>query len=314
MPEIASARWRIIVAFAMIYLVWGSTYLAIRYTLETMPPFLMSGIRFIIAGVILIVWAWRRGAPMPTRSQWRQAAISGGLMFLASTGGVTWAVQYVPSSIAALMTAMMPLWVVLLNWVFFSHERPLPLTFVGLALGFGGIVLLLNPGQPVEGGPLALIAMGLLTVTPLTWAIGSLISRQSSLPDSPRMTTGMQLFAGGVMTMVLALFIEDYATFDLTEISLLSLAAFWYLIIVSSVFAFLAYVWLLRAANPATVSTYAFVNPVIAFFLGVVLAGEPFSLRTLVASAIILSGVGVITLFSRRAALRRIAAVRAASG
>ncbi|MBZ0297692.1 MAG: EamA family transporter [Anaerolineae bacterium] len=313
MSDTAIPRWRIALAFATIYLVWGSTYLAIRFTIETIPPFLMSGVRFMLAGVILMVWARRRGSPLPTLGQWRWAALSGGLMFLCATGGVTWAVQHVPSSIAALMTAMVPLWVVMLNWLFFSHQRPTPLTFVGLALGFSGIVLLLNPGQPIDGGPMAFAAMALLTVTPLAWATGSLISRLGSLPDSPRMTTGMQLFSGGALLMVVALFAGDYAALDLRAISLVSAIAFWYLVVVSSVFTFLAYVWLLRVVNPATVATYAFVNPVIAFFLGVVLANEPFTPRTLVATVIILSGVAIITLFSRRASLRRIAQ-RAFSG
>ena len=297
---VAHSRWRIWLAFLLIYVVWGSTYLAMRYTVDTIPPFLMSGSRFVLAGVILMAWGLWRGAPLPTRANWHAATISGGLMFLVATGGVSWAVQHVPSSIAALMTAMVPLWVVLLNWAFFGHVRPTPVMVIGLSLGFSGIVLLVGPDQ-LGGEQLYLPAMLLLTITPLAWALGSLISRQSSLPDSPRMTTGMQLFAGGVMMFVVAAFTGDYAAFQLSAVSWLSFGAFWYLVIVSSVFAFLGYVWLLRVANPATVSTYAFVNPVIAFFLGVVLANEPFTPRTLVASGIILAGVVLITVFNHAA-------------
>ncbi len=300
MPESTAFRWRIILSFLVLYIVWGSTYISMQMAVSTIPPFVMGAGRFLIAGVILISWALLRGVPRPTLENWCAASISGGLMFLVATGGVAWAVQYVPSSIAALMSAMVPLWMVVLNWLFVSHIRPNPLVFIGLALGFGGIVMLVNPTQADTSQALYLPALAVLTITPLAWSVGSLYSLRSSLPESPRMTTGMQLFSGGLMTIVLALATGDFEGFSLSQVSLQSIFSFWYLIIVSSVITFMAYVWLIRVVNPARVATYAFVNPVIAFFLGVVLADEPFTGRTGLAAVIILAGVVIITLYSHK--------------
>ncbi len=303
MPESTALRWRVMLSFFVLYIVWGSTYISMQMAVETIPPFVMGAGRFLIAGVILIAWARLRGVAWPTRENWWGASISGGLMFLVATGGVAWAVQYVPSSIAAVMSAMVPLWMVLLNWLFVSHIRPNLLVFIGLALGFGGIVVLVSRGQTVAAADaLYLPAMIVLTITPLAWSIGSLYSLRSSLPKSPRMTTGMQLFSGGLMMIVLALATGDFDGFTLSQVSLISLLNFWYLIIVSSVITFMAYVWLIRVVNPARVATYAFVNPVIAFFLGVVLANEPITPRTVIATLVILAGVLIITLYSHRAA------------
>lgn len=293
----APPRWRVLLAFAAIYLVWGSSYLVIRFALETMPPFLMAGTRFTLAGALLVVWALRRGVARPTVVNWRGALIAGALMFLVANGGVVWAEQYVPSSIAALMSATIPLWIVLIDWLRLGAARPGLSVFAGLGLGFGGIVLLVGP--PPGGGESSLYLAGvlLLCFTPIGWAIGSLYSRRGGLPASPMLTTGMQLLCGGVLLLILSGFTGELHSFDLAAVSLRSWLALAYLTVVGSIIAFSAYIWLLRVDNPARVGTYAFVNPLVAVALGAWLGAEPITTHTLTAAALVVAGVVLITLF-----------------
>lgn len=286
--------WQMVSAFAAVYIIWGSTYLAIRFAIETLPPFLMAGMRFLIAGTVMYGWARSRGIANPTRTDWRGAAIVGGLLLLGGNGVLSWAEQRVPSGLAALLVAMVPLWMVLIDS---AYRRALPggRVIMGLALGLVGLALLIGPGLRVDGSALDLVGVGAVTVASLSWAVGSLASRWVRLPESPLMATGAEMLAGGAMLVVLALALGEGAQLSLAAVSLRSVLALGYLIVFGSIVAFTAYVWLLNHATPARVSTYAYVNPVVAVFLGWAFAGETLTAQMLVAAGVIVAAVIIIT-------------------
>jgi len=288
-------RWRVVTAFAAVYLIWGSTYLAIRIAVETMPPFLMAGVRFLIAGAILYVWTRWRGTPSPTPSHWRAATIVGGLLLLGGNGGVVWAAQHVPSGLTALLIATVPLWMALLNWLRPGGGKPSNGAIAGLLLGFIGIMLLIGPDKLVSGQQVDSLGAVVLIIAALSWAAGSLYSRQAQLPASPLLATAMEMLAGGALLLIAGLLFGEWTRFELSAPSLRSWLALSYLIFFGALIGFTAYIWLLRVTTPAQASTYAYVNPVVAIFLGWAIAGEPLTGRTLLAAAIIVAAVVVIT-------------------
>jgi drug/metabolite transporter (DMT)-like permease len=286
-------RARLVTAFAAVYLVWGSTYLAIRFAVESIPPFLMAGTRFLLAGACMVVWSLWRGEPRPTRAMWQAAAIIGGLLLVGGNGGVVWAEQHVPSGIAALLVATVPLWMVLLDWLRPGGRRPTMGVLLGVAVGMGGLALLVDPHA--GSGQANPIAAGVLVVAALSWATGSIYSKRASRPASPILGTGMQMLAGGALLIVLSLSLGEPSRFDASSVTTRSLLSWLYLVTMGSFVGFTAYVWLLRVTAPAKAATYAYVNPVVAVFLGWALAGEPLTGRTLVAAAIIVGAVALIT-------------------
>ncbi|MCG3119242.1 MAG: putative inner membrane transporter YedA [bacterium] len=288
-------RWRLVTAFAAVYLIWGSTYLAIRIAIETIPPFLMAGIRFLIAGAILYVWARWRGTPPPRRAHWLAAAIVGGLLLVGGNGGVVWAEQRVPSGLTALLIATVPLWMALLNWLRPGGVKPDNGVIAGLALGFIGIMLLVGPGELAGGHHVDSLGAAVLIVASLSWAAGSLYSRRAQLPASPLLTTGMEMLTGGALLLIAGSLAGEWTRFELSALSVRSSLALTYLIVFGALIGFTAYIWLLRVSTPARASTYAYVNPVVAIFLGWALASEPLTARTLLAAAIIVAAVVVIT-------------------
>lgn len=277
-------------AFAAIYVVWGSTYLAIQVGIESMPPFLMAGGRFLAAGLVLFGWMRLRGAAMPTARQWRSAAILGTLLMCGGNGLVTWAEQYVPSSIAALMIATVPLWMVLLDGFVFGGSRPTASIWIGLLMGFSGVALLMSPGRDAVGDVHPWGALGLVTAA-ASWAVGSLKSRGADLPRSPALAASLQMIGGGVALLLVGMLRGEWRGFDVASVSTPSWIAFAYLVVFGSIVALSAYVWLLRVTTPARVGTYAFVNPVVAVVLGWLFAGEALGAKALVAAALILGGV-----------------------
>ncbi len=309
-----SLRWRTVLAFAAIYLIWGSTYLAIRFAIETIPPYLMGGVRFLVAGGVLYAVLRWRGVGAPSRRQWRAALIVGGLLLWGGNGGVMIAEQYVPSSLAALIVAMVPLWMVLLNWWRGDRVRPNPGTLLGVGLGLMGIVLIAAPGQTAAEGAVNPIGLLILVLASLSWAIGSLYSRASSLPANALLATALEMLAGGALMLVAGLLPGQGAQIRLDHVSLLSLVALGYLVIFGSLIGFTAYVWLLKVSTPARVSTYAFVNPVVAVFLGWLLAGEELSLRVVIAAAVIIVAVMLITLNQTARSSEAASALEAAEG
>ena len=286
---------RLALAFAAVYVIWGSTYLAIRFAIETLPPFLMAGARFLTAGSILYLLARSSGAPAPRRVHWGSAAFVGGFLLLGGNGAVVFAQQYVPSGLAALLVATEPLWVVVILWLGRDRIRPTKGIVLGLALGFTGVAMLVGPGAvPSASEPVHPLGALLVVGAALSWAYGSVRGRDLAAPSSPRQLAGMQMLCGGALLTLVGIASGELSKFDPSGISLRSLAAFGYLVVFGSIVAFSAYGFLLRNAPPARVATYAFVNPAVAVFLGWALAGEELGPRTLGAAAIILAGVVVI--------------------
>lgn len=304
MPQQQNApRWRVLLAFAAIYLIWGSSYLGVSFAIDTIPPFIMTAMRFTTAGLVLIIWAFAHGAPRPTASNWRAAAVTGALLFLVAAGGVVWGQQYISSGVAALIGGLIPLWMVLMDWLGLRSTRPGLPVFLGLALGFAGVVLLISPGQLAGGAAIDIRGAAALLISTLGWSSGSIVSRKVDLPASPSLTTGMQLFSGGSMLILAALLTGETANFDITRVSAQSWLALLYITSAASVVAFSGYVWLLRVSTPARVATYAYVNPVIAVVLGALLKNEPFTGRTLLAAVVILSGVVIINTYRGRSGI-----------
>jgi drug/metabolite transporter (DMT)-like permease len=287
---------RLLLAFAAVYLVWGSTYLAIRFAVETLPPLLMAGARFIIAGAILLLWArLREGFRSPSRREWLTGLVGGALLLLGGNGAVVWAEQRVPSGIAALLVAIVPLWMVLIDWMRPSGRRPAALVFVGLALGLVGLALLVGPDALGSGGDIDPVGAVVLIFGSLSWAAGSIYTRSAPRPSSANAASGAQMFAGGMCLLVVALAGGEGARLDLANASTRSLLGFAYLVTFGSLIGFTAYVYLLAHTTAAKAATYAYVNPVVAVLLGWAFAGEPITARTLVAATVILASVAIIT-------------------
>jgi drug/metabolite transporter (DMT)-like permease len=278
----------------VIYVVWGSTYLGIRYGLESVPPFLMSGVRYFLAGAILLAAAKARGAPRIEAGDLVPAFTCGALMLLCGNGGVVWAEQRISSGLAALLIATEPLFIVFLQALPPERHKPGGRAFVGVALGLLGVTLLLGPSRP-GGDRVDLLGAGAVLFAAFTWALGSIFARRFAPARSPFQATALQMLAGGALLLVLSAAVGEWTLFSPAHVSTRSWAALLYLLLFGSLLGFTVYVWLLRTASPALVSTYAFVNPVVAMFLGWLLASEAVSLRTLLAAAVIVSAVVVMT-------------------
>ncbi len=300
----APNRWLILASFALVYLIWGSSYIGIRFAIETIPPFLMTGVRFLIAGGLLLAIGLARGGSLRGFVYWRSAAIASALMFLFNNSMIVWAQAHgLPSGVNAVLLATMPMWMAAFSWV--RGTRPTLVTVLGLLIGFVGVLLLVNPGNIAVANlnPLAPI-MSVLAAG--AWAAGALYARTATLPENGFISTGMQLLTGGVMIMGLSIFTGDAATLNVSQISLTSVIAMAHLTIMSSVVTFTAFGYLMKHVAPAKVTTYAYVNPIIAMFLGWALANEPITAIKIIAAAIILSGVVLITAYgSRKLAFRR---------
>ncbi len=287
------SKFKIILAFAAIYLIWGSTYLAIRYSIETMPPFLMAGIRFLIAGLPLYFWMRIRGAEAPRPSQWLSAIMLGLLMVVGGNGLVTRAELTVPSGLTALLVAMAPMWIVLADWLRPRGSRPRLSVVLGLLLGFIGVALLVNPADIGGQGEIDLFGAVLIIAATISWAVGSIYSRHADQPQSRMLGTAMQMIAGGAAMILISVLSGESASFEFDAVTLKSWLSLGYLITAGSV-AFVAYIWLLTASTPAKAATYAFVNPVIAQVLGNLIAGETLSSRTIQCAAIVIIAVMII--------------------
>ncbi len=290
---------KIILAFAAVYVIWGSTYLGIRFAIETIPPFLMAGVRFFVAGAGLFLWLRLRGVPGPTWRQWRSMSVIGFLLIGIGNGAVSWAEQTVPSGLTALIIALTPLWFVGIEW--FQHAiRPSLEVVLGLALGLIGMIVLIDPARITESGHLDPLGTAVVVFGTIAWASGSMYSRKAEHPPRPMLGTAMQMMTGGAMLLLASAFTGEMTSFDIGAVSAFSLAALAYLIVFGSLIAFTSYIWLLKAVPPARVATYAYVNPVIAVFLGWLLAGELLNIRIVIAAAIIVAGVALITAFKSR--------------
>jgi drug/metabolite transporter (DMT)-like permease len=294
-----ASRAKIILAFAAVYIIWGSTYLGIRYAIETLPGFLMAGTRFFIAGAILFTWAKIQGDKVASLVQWRRAFVIGGLLLLCGNGGVTWAEKYIASGLAALLVATEPLWVVVLNWAA-TRRRPNWRVLLGVFVGLVGVALLVGVSGLNNGKQISLLSVAgavVVVLAGVAWAGGSVYAARSPIRASTSMTAGMQMMAGGSLLLLLALVTGDFKRLNLAAASWVSLGAFGYLLVFGSLVGFTAYSYLLRNVTMARAATYAYVNPVVAVLLGWLFAHEPLTLRMLLGAAVIIGSVMLITTF-----------------
>lgn len=294
----------IVLAFAAIYVIWGTTYLGIRIAVETMPPFTMAGARFLFSGALLFLVLRLRGEPLPRRLHWRSALIIGALLLVGGNGFVTWSEQQVPSSTAALVVATVPLWIALFDWLLFEGRRPGKRVTTGLILGLIGILLLIGPGQVRGSAGFSLLALLVLLLAPLLWSLGSLYSRRAELPENTFMSTAMEMLAGGVLLLLAGFLTGETGRLAAANFSTRSLAAFAYLTVFGSIIAFTAYIWLLKQVQATKVATYTYVNPVIAVFLGWLILDETITPLTIVAVVIIVAAVVLITRAAPGAAMQ----------
>ncbi|WP_161554645.1 EamA family transporter [Ereboglobus luteus] len=285
----------LVAAFLTIYIVWGSTYLAMRVGVETMPPLSMAAVRFLVAGVIMFAFVKLRGSPRATARQWRDNALIAAFLLLGGNGLVIWAEQYIPSGITALLIGFSPMCMVLIEWAFPGGRRPGPYTIAGLVIGFAGIIVLVAPWEHFnDDGALPLKGVVAIIGSTVFWATGSILSRHVRNPAPAFSASAMQMLCGGAMLAVAAFVRGEPASIDIGSFSTRSWIALFYLIVIGSLVAFSTYTWLITHSTPARVSTYAYVNPIVAVFLGWLILDEPVTLRTLAAAAIIILSVMII--------------------
>ena len=292
----AGGRGKLIAAFAAVYVIWGSTYLAIRFAIETMPPFLMASARFLVAGAILYTWTMARGAPRPTLLNWKAASIIGAMLLAAGNGAVVWSELRVPSGVVALVVAVVPLWMVLIDWRFGARRRPTGLVIGGVLLGLLGLFMLIGPGALLGGGQIDTLGMVVVMLGSLSWAAGSIYARSAPLPRQHLQGASMEMLAGGVLLGLFGLALGEPAQVVWAEIGLKAWLSVLYLVVFGSLVAYSAYIYLLSATTAARVATYAYVNPVVAVLLGWAFADEALTPRMLVAAAVIIAAVAVITM------------------
>jgi drug/metabolite transporter (DMT)-like permease len=285
--------WLVVTAFVAVYLIWGSTYLGIRFAIQSIPPFLMAGGRNLAAGLVLFAFARLRGIAAPSGTQWRDATIAGILMLAIGNGGVSWAEQRVPSGTAALLVALTPLWMVLLDWLRPGGVRPRALVAMGLAVGIVGVALLAR-GHGENHGTAYGWSVAALMVASIAWAFGSIFNRSARKPTSPFLGVAMQMITGGVILFAVSATQGEFARFHFAQITTISLGSWLYLTLAGSLIGYTAYIWLLHASTPARVATYAYVNPLIAVLLGCTIGHEIFSHELLVAGALIIVAVVLI--------------------
>ncbi len=286
----------IIAAFAALYVIWGSTYLGIRFAIETVPPFLMAGTRFFLAGLIMYAIARWQDARRSTWAEWRTALIVGACLLLGGNGGVTVSEKYIESGLAAVVVATVPIYIVLLGWLTGMAPRPKPIVWLGLAGGFVGVAILLAPALRFSsnGGSHPAIGMLILLVSSFIWSAGSLYSRTAKSATSPFLAAAQQMLCGGFLLMLAGFLTGESRRFHPGAVSILSLGAFAYLVLIGAIVGFTAYIWLLRHCDPAKVATYAYVNPIVAVLLGAAFAGETLSTRTLIAAGLIIGSVALV--------------------
>ena len=292
----APSRLSIIAAFAAIYLIWGSTYLGILFAIDSIPPLLMAGSRYFLAGAIMYAIARVQGAPRSGWAEWRTAALVGICLIFGGNGGVTVAELYIASGLAAVLVATVPIYIALLGWWIGTAARPTRLVWLGLVGGFAGVAILLGPSvQHADAKyPHALTGMLILLCSSFLWSLGSVYSRKAQNASSPFLAAGQQMLCGGVLLTIAGLTTGEHRRFDPAAITWLSMGAWIYLVFIGAIVGFTAYIWLLRHVEPAKVATYAYVNPIVAVLLGTLFAGETLSLRTLLAAAVIIGSVAVV--------------------
>jgi drug/metabolite transporter (DMT)-like permease len=300
----APSQGSLILAFAAIYLIWGSTYLGIRVAVETMPPFLMAGMRFAVSGLLIFSVLKLRGAEWPTAQQWRDQVLVGVFLLLGGNGVVSWAEQRTPSGITSLILGASPLIMVILDWVRPGGRRPTVILMVGVMVGIAGVALLIGPGGIPQGYRPHAADVAALFLASVSWWIGSLYSKHSKAGTPLIMASAMQMLSGSASMLLTGWMLGEGSRLRFAAVSPHSWLAFAYLVVAGSIIAYPVYVWLLEHSTPAKVSTYAYVNPVVAVILGRAILGEPMNLRMAFAAAIIIGAVAIITIGKTRIAAK----------
>ena len=289
------SKFAILPAFAALYLIWGSTYLAILFAIDTIPPLLMAGTRFLLAGFIMFAIASWQGSPIGSLANWRTALIIGACLLLGGNGGVTLAEQYVSSGLASVMVATVPIYIALLAWWSGIAPKPSPIVWLGLAGGFAGVAILIGPAlRPSTNEGHTGLGMLILLCSSFIWSVGSIYSRKAKSASPPFLLAGQQMICGGALLMLGGLIMGEHHRFDASRISLLSLGSFAYLVIIGALVGYTAYIFLLRHCDPSKVATYAYVNPIVAVILGALFAGETLTARALLAAGLIIGSVALV--------------------
>jgi len=297
--------WKILLAFGIIYFVWGSTFLAIRVGVNEVPPFLLAGIRFFVSGIVLYGWMRLKGAPPPSRTEWASATLLGALIFLVDYGCLFWAEQRVPSGIAAVVLATIPVFITLLEIIFLRTQRLTVRLGLALLAGLCGVAVLTIPSFSFGEVPINRAGALALLVAAFTWSVATILTRRLTLPASKPMSAATQMLTGGAQLFVLAALSGEFAGFHLQAVSAKAWFALLYLIVAGSIVGFTAYVWLLHHESPTKVGTYAYVNPVVAVALGYFVGGESVGPRTLLGALLVLISVIAIATIPRKASNAR---------
>ncbi|CCH01323.1 protein of unknown function DUF6 transmembrane [Fibrella aestuarina BUZ 2] len=284
-------------ALGAVYLLWGSTYLFIHFMTEQMPPLYMASVRYLVSGSLLYGYARLTGSKRPTRQHWQSTALIGFFLLTIANGALTIAVQYIPTGMAALLGGLLPIFLLILNWLWFGRVRPTTLSLLGVGVGVVGIYLLIKPDRLVSTGGVHanLIGTSLVAAGNLSWAVGTLLTPRLPQPGQT-LASGMQMLLGGFFLLIISLLTEPVGVFSILIAPTKALWSVLYLVIFGSIIGFSSYAWLARNATPSLLSTYAFVNPVVAVLLGVLFAGEVFSGRSLLGAGVALIGVVLLTL------------------
>lgn len=294
------AKWKVLLAFGIIYFVWGSTFLAIRVGVREVPPFFLAGLRFLIAGFALYVWLRLKGTPSPTRREWTSATVLAVLIFVLDYGLLFWAEQKVPSGIAAVMMATIPAFMALADILILKSQRLTGKLALGLLGGIAGVAVLVSHSTNFGDAPIDPIGAMALMIASISWSIASALTRKLPLPTAKAMSSGAQMLAGGVLLMVTAGAVGEFRGFHLQAVSAKAWLSLAYLVVPGSIVGFTAYVWLLHHESPTKVGTYAYVNPIVAVIVGYLLGGESIGPRTIVGTLLVLASILVITITPKK--------------
>lgn len=286
--------WKVLLAFAIIYLVWGSTFLAIRVGVREVPPFLLAGMRFLIAGSALWAWMLAKGTAFPTAREWLSVTLMAVLIFVGDYGLVFWAEQRVPSGITAVMMATIPVFMAVSEILILRTQRLTLRLGAALLVGLGGVAVLVSRSVSFGDAPIDTVGAIALIVAAISWSVGSMLTRKLPLPSEKAMSSGAQMLAGGVLLTLTAVARGEFRGFRAQEVSMKAWLALAYLIVAGSIVAYTAYIWLIHHESPTKVGTYAYVNPVVAVLLGYFIGGEALTLRTILGTALVLVSVVVI--------------------
>jgi drug/metabolite transporter (DMT)-like permease len=289
------ATWKTLLAFAIIYFVWGSTFLAIRVGVREVPPLILAAMRFFVAGVVLYVWMIARGERSPSLREWRSAALLGAVIFVLDYGLLFWAEQRVPSGVAAVMLATIPVFMALSEIIFLRTQTLTVRLVLALLIGLGGVAVLMSRSLNLGGAPVDKKGALALIFASISWSVASALTRKLPLPDSKVMSSGAQMLAGGILLTLTAAALGEFRNFHPGSVSRGVWFALLYLIVAGSIVGFTAYVWLIHHESPTKVGTYAYVNPIVAVLVGYFLGGEALSVRTIVGTVFVLISVVVIT-------------------